>query len=102
MGNPLRLWLRSGRWAPLGLLRRVLGHGVDWRRPLVPPCSSQSGRELQFLIEELVLHALQGPIDLCGGVVLCRVGGQADLHLEGTLVSVKAGALVEGVYLMET
>ena len=101
-GSLLRLWLRSGRWAPLGLLRRVLGHGGVWRWPLGPPCGSRFGRELQFLIEELVLHALQGPVDLRGGVAFCRAGGQADLRLEGTPASVKAGALVEGVHLMET
>ena len=101
-GSPLRLWLRSGRWAPLGLLRRVLGHGGGWRWPLGPACRSRFGRELQFLIEELVLHTLQGPVDLRGGVALSRSGGQADLRLEGTPASVKAGALVEGVHLMET
>ena len=67
-----------------------------------PACRSRFGRELQFLIEEFVLHTLQGPVDLRGGVALSRAGGQADLRLEGTLASVKAGALVEGVHLMET
>ena len=56
-GSLLRLWLRGGRWAPLGLLRRVLGHGGGWRWPLVPPCGSRFGRELQFLIEQLVFDA---------------------------------------------